>query len=353
MKLYPNITAIFCIWALTVFVIFYFAFSTIPTQNPQSADFFNRLGNWDGGHYLSIAQFGYEEKFQYAFFPLYPLLIKAVYFVTQNYLLASLLISIISSFLAIQLLFDLIRLDFDKKIAERVVFVLLMFPTSFYFLIAYSEGLFFLLTITTFLFARKGNLLIATTAAALASATRPFGLAVVLGLISYIYFTKGINKKNWFVFLSSLGLVFYSAYLYSKMGDPFYFIQAQTHWHASFSIPGAAIIHTFKKLISPNYLVNNFRDFLDFIFVIFGITMVYKVWRRLSIDYAIYSTISLIMPLFSPTIASVPRFLLTIFPIFVMLGLSKNQYLGIFYQLFSPMLLAIFAVLFINGYWSN
>ena len=45
----------------------------------------------------------------------------------------------------------------DKKIAEKVILALLFFPTSFYFLTAYSEGLFFFLIVATFYFLRHNR----------------------------------------------------------------------------------------------------------------------------------------------------------------------------------------------------
>lgn len=351
MKLYPNITAIFCIWILSILAIFYLGFLTIPNINPQSGDFLNRLGNWDGGHYLGIAEFGYSEKYQYAFFPLYPLLIKAVNILTQNYLVSSLLISIISSFLAIHLLFNLIHLDFDRKIAEGVVLVLLMFPTSFYFLTAYSEGLFLFLVLATFLNLRKNNLVLATAAAALASATRVFGVALVLALIIEVWTKQGINKSNWYVLLAPFGLVIYCWYLFNQTGDPFYFITAQSHWQRVLTPPPQSFWETLRSLATPNFITQNFNAFLDLLFAVFGLGLILRAFRFLPIAYAVYGLISILLPLATPSLSSIPRFLLPIFPIFILIALIKNQYVFFAYQILSLMLLSAFAILFINGYW--
>src|SRR5205823_5702519 len=143
MKLYTKITIIFSIWLISVLILSSVSFFMLPHSGKFTNNFFTSLSNWDGGHYLAIAKDGYKQKFQYAFFPLFPLVIRLLNQLTNNYLLAAVLISVISAFLGIQLLYRLISEDLDKKIAEKVIFALLFFPASFFFIMTYSEGLFF------------------------------------------------------------------------------------------------------------------------------------------------------------------------------------------------------------------
>ena len=117
MKLYSNISVYFFIWVSVIIGIFFLGFVNFPHSQNSSQDFMKNFANWDGGHFLSIAQNGYRQKFQYAFFPLYPLLINILGNWLQNYLMAALLINFLAAFLAVQLLYQLIRLEFDKKIA--------------------------------------------------------------------------------------------------------------------------------------------------------------------------------------------------------------------------------------------
>src|SRR5438552_777431 len=94
MKLYHHISLYFSIWILAILFISFLGFSALPHSGNFSNDFLKSLGNWDGGHFLGIAQYGYKENFQYAFFPLYPLLIKVVNGIIQNYFWSAILISI-------------------------------------------------------------------------------------------------------------------------------------------------------------------------------------------------------------------------------------------------------------------
>ena len=260
MKLYPNVTVLFLIWAISILTIFYFGFSSIIHTNLFPNDFLKSFANWDGGHYLGIAD-GYDKIFQYAFFPFYPLLINLVSRITGNFLTSGIIISVISSYLAFQIFYQLMLLEFGKNNAKKSLYALMIFPMSFYF------------------------------------------------------------------------------------------IKAEGYWHRKLVFSGFAVFTGIKQLFIQGFIVNNFRSFLDLIFSIFGIVAVWRIWKKLGLDYAIFSIVSIFLPLFSPTTLAIPRYLLTIFPIFIMLSFIKNTYVIFFYQILSSMLLAGFAILFITGYW--
>src|SRR5689334_1899057 len=97
---------------------------------------------WDTGHFTSIATQGYVNVLKTAFFPLYPLLMRALMIVIHNALVAGLLISDISGFVALLVLYQLVREDFDQERALRTVLYLAIFPTAFFLMAAYNEALF-------------------------------------------------------------------------------------------------------------------------------------------------------------------------------------------------------------------
>ncbi|MDD5147155.1 MAG: mannosyltransferase family protein [Candidatus Daviesbacteria bacterium] len=344
MKLYPKVASIFIIWLISVLFITYFGFSTLPHSNKFEYDFFGSFGNWDGGHFLGIAKAGYSQKFQYAFFPLYPLAIKILSLVTHNFLLAAVLISMVATFLGLNLLYKLVIEDFDKKIATETVLIFLFFPTSFFLLTAYSEGLFFFLAVLTFYLLRQKKLFWGVAAAALVSATRLAGLAVGAGLIAEVIATQGFNRKNWYIIFAPAGFVIYCIYLYLQTGDPFYFITAENHWQRTLAVPTAGFWQALTN-------VTSFNIFLDLIFAILGVGFAVRSLRFLPPSLAIYSLLSVGIPLFTATLSSMPRFLLPVFPIFILMALIKKPLISISLRVFSIMLLAEFSTLFITGYF--
>lgn len=351
MKLYSNVNYIFIIWLATVLLSFYLGFSTLPHSGKFDNNFFGSLSNWDGGHFIGIAKTGYSEKFQYAFFPLYPMLVKALNQLTQNYLVSGILISSVSFFFGLHILYKLVRIDFEKKIAEKTILAFLFFPASFFLLTVYSEGLFFLLIIAAFYFLRQNKLFWTTVFIALASATRLVGLAAVLALWIDVFARQGLSSKNWFILFAPLGFIVYCIFLYQQTGDPFYFITAENHWQRTLATPGVGFWETLKNLFSGGFSALNFSVLLDLIFAIFGVGFAMRSFRFLPVSFAIYSLLSVTAPLFTPTLSSMPRFLLPIFPLFILVALIKNPYLQLVFQMISLVLLGIFTAFFAAGYW--
>lgn len=351
MKLYPTPSIFFLIWLACIVTIFYFGFRNLPHTDLFPNHFHTSFANWDGGHYLGIADGGYDAIYQYAFFPLYPLVVGLIGQILHSYLYAGILVSILSSFLAVNLLFQLVAIEFNRQTALNAVMAILFFPTAFYLTTVYTEGLFLMLTLASFLFARKDNLFAATVFASLASATRFAGLGVVMGFWVYLYLHKKLNIRNWFVFLAPLGFILYCIYLWNMTGNPLYFVQAESHWHREVVFPGKAVLGGLFHLLNPNYILENFSGFLDIVFTIFAVVMVLKLIKKLPLDIVVFSIFSLCLPLFSPTLLAMPRYILTIFPIFIMISLVKNKYFKFAYQLIGTLLLAGFSILFIAGYW--
>ena len=88
---------------------------------PQGHPAFWSFANFDGVHYIGIAQKGYFAQFTQAFFPLYPLLMRFVSLVFQNLILSSYIISISSLVVFLYYLHKLIRLDHTKKVATQTI----------------------------------------------------------------------------------------------------------------------------------------------------------------------------------------------------------------------------------------
>lgn len=349
MKIYKNILVYFFIWLSSLTFISYFGY--FIQSGTTLEGFITKLGNWDGAHYLDIAKNGYRESYQYAFFPLLPLATRLVSEITQNYFASALILSIFSSAIALNIFYKLVRIEFNKEIAEKAVTYLVIFPTSFYLLTVYSEGLFLLFVLLSFYYFKKEKLFYSVIFASLASATRLAGLAVALALLVEILLNRKLKGKNWLILLAPSGFVSYCVYLYILVGDPFYFLTAQTHWLRTLSVPGIAIWDNLRIISFPGFVFRYPTSAIDLIFTIFGIGMVLRSFRFLPPLYGIYGIISLILPLTTSTLMSMPRFLLPIFPIFILMALLKNKYVIFAYQIISIMLLSLFSVLFINGYW--
>lgn len=165
----------------------------------------NRQVAWDSEFYLAIAVGGYEDPassatidpdtgerlpFSYAFFPVYPSLIRVLSLPLSVFNLnpiatasiAGVLISLLGTLAGLLALWEMTRGQLGKEGAWRAAFYLLVFPTSFFLAMVYTEGLFVGLAFGSLVLARRGNWLWASVLAALAAGTRAVGVALVLPL---------------------------------------------------------------------------------------------------------------------------------------------------------------------------
>jgi len=122
--------------------------------------------NFDGLNYLQnlqIIQNGYNPNYQTelrVFFPLYPLIVKIISFNVFNPILVGLgisLLAILGSLLSFRYLLKLDKINQEQR--TRILALLLLFPTSYYFLAFYTESIFLLLALLIFITLSKFNII--------------------------------------------------------------------------------------------------------------------------------------------------------------------------------------------------
>jgi hypothetical protein len=323
--------------------------------------------NFDGVHYLSIAQRGYYQ-FQQAFFPLYPYLIRNLQPFFQNYLYPGLLVSHLSLLIALFLFYELVKLDYDKKIAHRTLLYLLIFPTAFFFVSVYTESLFLALVLGSFYAARKKNWWIAGILGGLASATRFVGIFLFPALLIEWFLQnenakkRGLKTLIWQslpLFFITTGLLFYMAYLKETTGDFLYFFHVQPFFGAGRSGERLILLYQvfwryLKMLITvqkntPTYFVVVLESLTAISFLIFTIFAYLRRWFA----YVTFMALAFITPTLTGTFLSLPRFALTLFPGFILLAIwgEKYRWVRILYPVIAIPLLILSVILFTRGYF--
>lgn len=331
---------------MALLFITFLGLSTFPS--PIDLDYWIRWANWDGGHFRGIAENNYLPQ-QTVFFPLYPMLIKFLMFFNIPSLWGGLIISNFATILALFFLYKLVLLDFSDKIAKRAVFALLIFPTSFYLGAVYSESLFLLLTLSSFYFMRTNKIFWAAILGTGTLATRLAGIAVFFALINY---KKIFSIKNFILTLMLLPIPIYMLFQQTFFQNPFGFLTNESQWQRHLTFPLKPFLSYVKYLILTGFQVGNMpRSLLEFLFFSGGLVGLYFSFKKLPLSYSIYFLISLILPTFSGTLIAMPRYMLTIFPIFILLGLIENELIQKIGIIISILLLSAYAILFINGYW--
>ncbi len=205
---------------------------------------------WDGAWYVGIARDGYyfvpRGQSSVAFFPAYPLTARAVAVVVGNQLGAAVLVTIGCGFAATTFFHRWCLRWLDPTQARYAVVSLVLYPCAFYLMGAvYAEALFLAAAVGAFLLLEDDRPVAAGLAAALASATRPLGIAVAIGLWLRAgelgYFARGslsgAAARRWLrtagLLLAPAGLVAFCAYLALDFGNPLAFVQAEYGWGQS------------------------------------------------------------------------------------------------------------------------
>jgi Gpi18-like mannosyltransferase len=360
-KIFITIILLVIITRLLILAIAYFSSIKIEFLQPFYGNFLDLFHRYDAPYYIKIAVEGYEfslEKFSSInFFPFYPILIKIFNLLIGNLIggpkIIGYLISNISLVIASIYLYKLIRLDFNEDISMKSVFYMLIFPTSFYFSIIYTEGLFLLLTISAFYYARKKQWLVASILGFFISLTRVMGVFIFIPfLIEYLDLNfnslkislKKIKKDILYLLLIPAGLFSFMLYQYIKFKDPLAFYHAKSILKINYSSFAETILSVGKYQLFNRIM---FLGFLIFAIII----IIYLYFSEVRLSYIIYSLVLLFVYLSTGKIEAMHRYVAVLFPIYIGMALSsKNKIIEYIYLLTLISLLTFFVILFVNRY---
>lgn len=375
LKIDPSIISILCliiIWKVLLFLVGVASFEAIPLYSRHllggGIDYYlTQLyifpwANFDGEHFISLAQFGYQEYTQ-AFFPLYPMIMSLVMYYPGETLpllaKTGLVITTVSFILALVFFYKLLKLDYSGNFALGVIFLLLVFPTSFYFNAVYSESLFLLLILGSFFFFRTQRFFWAFIFGFLACLTRVFGILIFISFLIDIFVYKIPIKKSFWIFLIPLGLLSYMIYLYLSVGDPFAFYNLQVivgEQHQRGIVLFPQIIFRYLKILTTADLSPLFTTIiLEFaVGLVFFILPIIGYFKKIRLSYLFFAFFGCLIPTIQGSFSSLPRYVLVLFPSFIILALMIKplpKFAKISLAILSTVILVIETAFFIRGYW--
>jgi len=250
MKSIRVIILIWLAWALIIIGLQALASARISLQYPDRAQewteeytgpgyqegrafllepFMNNQVAWDSEYYLAIAIGGYDDprsphltprgvsisaeenlaaqsssdlnssiSLSYAFFPFYPFMIRVFAFPLQVFgmnqiataTLAGIVVSALGTLMGMLALYDLTRDSLGEAGALRAVFYLVIFPTAFFLIQVYTEGLFIGLSFMCLAMLKRENWVAAAIFGVCATLTRAVGVTLVIPMV-IIWLQKG------------------------------------------------------------------------------------------------------------------------------------------------------------------
>lgn len=327
----------------------------------HALDIWNR---WDATHFLALAQHGYRYATQghepvIAFLPVYPFAVRVAHLVVRDWHLAALLVSNLCAAGAFVYFFLLAQIGGSRAFARRSLLFLAVFPAAYFLHAAYSESIFLLLSIGAFYHARRGQWPLAAILAMLATGTRLPGVTLLPALAVEYFAQRNFRWRQirWdfaWLALVPVGALVYLAINYHYFGDPFYFLRVQREvFHAWLRWPGEAVAANWDGILHGR----DGKRVLDFggpfgAFVL-ATTVLIATPFFLRPSYVVYFACSWVMIFCNNFPMSSPRYLLGVFPLFLLLGrLCRRACVRDSVAIVSIMLYALYEMHFVRGWWA-
>jgi hypothetical protein len=336
-----------------------FGVQAVASLNPVHRGWLEIWNHWDALHYLGLAEHGYvatgDSRVSLVFFPLYPWLVRLTAFFVRDYLAAAFVVSGFASVAAGLLLRRLARCDESEDVSRNAVWFLFIFPTSFFLHIGYTESLFLALTLGCFLAARKECWALAGVLGAGACLTRVNGLILLPTLATEVglqyWQTRRINLRWLWLGLVPFGFLGYLWLNHEVTGDFFAFTKIMhEHWYKTFASPWFGIHDVYLRALGMN-INEGLNEFIAVVLI--SICTVWS-WACLRPSYSVWITLNWLLINSTAYVLSVPRYTLTLFPVFLLFGraCTGRRFYFAMLTVWSLLYLALYAGRFAQGLWA-
>lgn len=297
---------------------------------------FEGFARWDATWYRQIAADGYSytpgAQSSVAFFPAYPLAIRALSSFVPDAFIAGSLLTLASGFLAAALLWRWCLLRFERPVAIAAVAILALYPYSIYLYgPVYADALFLACSLGAFLCLEHDRLWWAGLLGFVATAARPAGIAVALGLLACLLERRaaegggglraglrGLRRSDARLLLAFGGLGSFCLYLWWHFGDPLLFarVEAAPGWDQPSGPATWGKVAFFEQIVREPTGPAALGLLLQVAFLLVVLAFVPRVVRRVGWGYAVYVLVIAAFPLVgSKDFQGTGRYLLPAFPV--------------------------------------
>ena len=359
--------------------------------------FMNNQVAWDSEYYLAIAVGGYDDpgspqlatknnpgdpsssfgksiSLSYAFFPFYPMLIRIFAFPLHllglnpiaTAALAGVTVSALGTLLGMLALYDLTRELLGEDGALRAVFYLIIFPTGFFLLQVYSEGLFVGLAFACLAMLKRRYWLAAALLAAAATLTRAVGVVLVIPMLITWFHNEALALEWRQVFreraqlgilyhalLAITPLIVFAVWKFSDLGRAFDYVQAANYSRGflSFGKSFHSWSEAFRTMFGGAEPQSTAYYFTEFLGLAIAITTC-LICLRLDPELGWFSLAVVVISWASGDIQSFHRYILAAPAVFIVLSRwGRNPVFDRAWTILSLLLMAILTMLFSFDMW--
>lgn len=291
--------------------------------------FLEGLLRLDTGFYIGIADQGYSSSLNYnipqnyAFFPLYPLAIKAfsIIFRLPSDISAIILSNVFFALALVGMHKLLEQMNINKNIIRFATTLLALSPENIYFTTAYTESMFLTLSIFAMLYAYKNKWFLASFFSLLLGACRPNGIMIVIPLMYLAYQQWKMTKRidiGWLTFIIiPFGVIGFAVYLHHHVGNYLAFYHTQQAWGRH----GWHLNH-FGQTLSGMFSGQETHNFIFFVFLVISSVFL---WKRCFRAEALFCLVLILPSISSGWGDALMRFSLVLYPFYFALALWSND----------------------------
>ncbi|MGW2329083.1 mannosyltransferase family protein [Streptomyces sp. NPDC001700] len=327
---------------------------------------------WDWGHYLHIARDGYfpgesgpwDKKWdsREAFFPGFPLLLRALHTVVPSWGATGLLISFVGGAVGVVALARIARLRLPGTDGDRrTVLFFLLSPCAVFLAVGYTEALFLAFALPGWLAAQRQRWAAAALLTALATTVRISGLFLAAAIAVHFVLTAVRARGHWrslpWLALPALPPALYGWYLHAHTGDWMAWKHAQERgWSRTFETPWKSWSQTWDAAFDGGQSTGFAAMFqAELVAMVLGLVLLgVLLWRRRWAE-AVYIALTLWALGTSYWFMSVPRSTLLWWPLWIGLAgwsVRRPQVRTVYLCLVAP-LSTVLTLTFLSGRWAG
>jgi hypothetical protein len=334
------LAALFVGLVVSVYAVGYAAWKLLGLHSGSPVGLVHSVfDRWDVLNYIIISHDGYQNPDYIVWFPSLPLVERlGSQAGIAPWVTGTVLVLGCAALLTI-VFYALSRLDFDETVSRDATVFLLVFPSSFFLFIPYTEAIFLVLAVSSFYFARSGRWPLACLAAGLAGGIRITGLFLGPALL-----VEYMQQKDWrwrdvkpdiaWLAVTPTGTAAYMIYLWVKFDDALAFfhaerdfprlesIQSRGGFHFLFSLIDQARVIVTKPSVGEGVQNGAGLAGLVVFLVLFALMLRY----RLRWSYIVFAALAGFTPLEVGRLESINRYIIAAFPIFMVIGIVVGNY---------------------------
>ena len=360
----------FALVAALLTAVVAFASQAVPRLDPvlQGPAWLDGWFQYDAGWYYGIAAGGYSyvpgQQSSIAFFPTYPMATRGLGGLLGDYQVAGSVIGVVSGAAAVVAFGVWVWRRLPRAGALTAIAVLMLYPYAFFLYGAmYADSLFLLTALGAFLLLERRMYWLAGLVGALATAGRPVGVAVAVGLVVRMLelraqdraqdrvsagapvrahrggLTGGlaVERPGWRdlvgavtavrwreagVLFSGAGLLAWAIFLWTEFGNPLAFVAVESApgWNQGVGPRTWFKITYLGTLIKGPYSIALLLT-LQALACLAAVLLMRRVWRRFGWGYAAYTAMVIAIPIIgTKDFMGTGRYVLVAFPVLAAAG---------------------------------